>query len=368
MKTYIHKSLLGFILFCLSIGLLQAQTDSIFILQSTQSGGGIYKENLLKIDSVIYYNPTTTPVNVLTANRDNLYIMKSGAIIYQRKIADIDRILFYNPTIDVPTVAIPAGTFTMGSPVSEVGRSTNTYEDEVQHSVTLSAFRMSKYEITNAQFATFLNLKGVTENGFLASGIDPVQRLISPYTSVPYGVTYNKTTLKWQPATGCDNYPVIHVTWYGATEFANYVGGRLPTEAEWEYACRAGSITLFNTGACLTDANAVYNWAKPYNNTCINTIITNAAPMAVGSFAPNAWGLYDMHGNVNEWCSDAWSQLTSSPQTNPTGGVAPKLNVERIFRGGAWNNPATNCRSAIRTVVMPDSDYSYLGFRVVMAP
>jgi formylglycine-generating enzyme required for sulfatase activity len=227
---------------------------------------------------------------------------------------------------------------------------------------------MSKYEITNAQFATFLNLKGVTESGFLASGIDPVERLISPYVGVPYGVTFNKSTLKWQPAAGCDNYPVIHVTWYGATEFAKYVGGRLPTEAEWEYACRAGSITPFNTGACLTDANAVYNWAKPYNNTCINTIITNAAPRVVGSFAPNAWGLYDMHGNVSEWCSDAWSQLASSPQTNPTGGVATKLNVERILRGGAWNNTATICRSAIRTVVMPDSDYSYLGFRVVMAP
>ena len=368
MKTYTHRILLGFTFFSLSIGFLQAQNDSIFILQTTQSGGGIYKENLTKIDSIINYNPATSPANVLKANRDKLYIMKSGNVVYQRNYADIDRILFYNPTIDVPTVAIPAGTFTMGSPVSEVGRSTNTYEDEVQHSVTLSAFRMSKYEITNAQFATFLNLKGVTESGFLASGIDPIQRLISPYVGVPYGLTYNKTTLKWQPATGCDNYPVIHVTWYGATEFANYVGGRLPTEAEWEYACRAGSVTPFNTGACLTDANAVYNWAKPYNNTCINTIITNAAPRVVGSFAPNAWGLYDMHGNVSEWCSDAWSQLTSSPQTNPTGGVATKLNVERILRGGAWNNTATICRSAIRTVVMPDSDYSYIGFRVVMAP
>jgi len=148
--------------------------------------------------------------------------------------------------IDISAALIPAGTFTMGSPVDEVGRDVN----ETEHQVTLSTYRMSKYEITNAQYATFLNAKSIGSNGIWAGAkVYKIQTLI--YANSSMGLTYSGT--QWVSVAGYENAPVINVTWYGATEFANYVGGGLPTEAQWEYACRAGTTTPFNTGALLTN-------------------------------------------------------------------------------------------------------------------
>lgn len=265
-----------------------------------------------------------------------------------------------NPILsNIQMVNIPAGTFTMGSPEGEV----NQEYDESQYQVTLTAFRMSKYEITNAQYAAFLNAKSVGSDGKCEAGTYPTQELIyESYGDYDWGLHYNSN--KWEPVAGYENHPVIHVTWYGATEFAAYVGCTLPSEAQWEYACRAGTTTPFNTGVFLTNEQANYDWAKPYNGGT-NTVTTSPGkPQAVGTYSANAWGLYDMHGNVYEWCSDWHGLYPTTAQTNPTGAESGSF---RLVRGGDWFFAAQYCRSAHRGLGIPNS-YNYaVGFRIVLS-
>ena len=260
--------------------------------------------------------------------------------------------------LNITTALIPAGTFTMGSPTTEPMRG----DDEVQHQVTLSAFRMSTYEITNAQYATFLNANGIGANGLYVAGAYPTQTLI--YSNSSRGLNWSGT--QWQPVAGKDNFPVFDVTWYGAVEFATYAGGRLPTEAEWEYACRAGTTTPFNTGNCLDYTQANYDWGYPYGG-CSNAN-TNypGQTQAVDSYAPNAFGLYNMHGNVWEWCSDWYGDYGTAAQTNPTG---PSTGSARVFRGGNLDDGAQYCRSAFRGWDDPGSYFiGYIGFRLAFLP
>jgi formylglycine-generating enzyme required for sulfatase activity len=246
----------------------------------------------------------------------------------------------------------------MGSPTTEPLRSS----DEVQHQVTLSAFRMSTYEITNAQYATFLNANSIGANGLFAAGAYPTQTLINHCGSAN-SLSYNGS--QWQPAAGKENFPVICVTWYGAAAFATYAGGRLPTEAEWEYACRAGTTTPFNTGNCLDYTQANYYWPEPYSG-CSNAN-TNSPGQAqvVDSYAPNAFGLCNMHGNVWEWCSDWYAAYSTAAQTNPTG---PSTGTYRVGRGGGWNGDARYCRSADRDGITPDFSGNSIGFRLAFLP
>ena len=159
---------------------------------------------------------------------------------------------------------------------------------------------MSTYETTNAQFATFLNARAVGSNGIYAAGAYPTQVLI--YQNTFWGVTW--TGSQWQPVAGKENFPVVRVTWFGAQEFATYAGGRLPTKAEWEYACRGNTTAAFSKGACLNNTQANYNWNFPLTG-CNNTSTTHPnQTQAVNSYSPNDYGLYNMHGNVGEWCAD----------------------------------------------------------------
>lgn len=220
-------------------------------------------------------------------------------------------------------IDIPAGTFTMGSPASEIDR--NGYE--IQHQVTLSAFKMSKYEVTFEQYDLFCAATGRKKPD--------------------------------DKGWGRGKRPVINVSWNDAAAFAKWMGCRLPTEAEWEYACRAGTTTPFNTGVNLTTAQANYNGNFPYNNNPKGEYREKTLP--VGSFAPNAFGLYDMHGNVWEWCSDWYAEYTSAAQTNPQGPASGKY---RIYRGGGWDLIAQFCRSARRRYISPERSFNYMGFRV----
>lgn len=264
-----------------------------------------------------------------------------------------------NPA-NLTLVNIPAGIFIMGSPTTEI----NHGFDEDVHQVTLSAFRMSKYEITNAQYATFLNAKSIDSNGIYGAGEYPTHALIyASKSDTDWGLHYNGS--QWIPVSGYENYPVVYVTWYGASEFATYAGGSLPTEAQWEYACRGTTQTPFNTGNCLSNIQGNYNWQNPYN-TCINTITTPPGKtLAVGTYTANAYGLHDMHGNVWEWCCDWYGAYPAISQTNPTGATS---GPSRVIRGGSWNLMALECRSAHRYYFSEYVFGNFIGFRVVFVP
>lgn len=222
-------------------------------------------------------------------------------------------------------VTIPAGTFLMGSPETTSVKD----NDETPHLVTLSSFKMSKYEITFEQYDAFCEATGRRK---------PIDK-----------------------GMGRGNKPVINVSWTDAQDFAEWVGGRLPTEAEWEYACRAGTTTTYNTGECLHTDNVNYNGDYTPIPGCEEGVDLHTTT-PVGSYKPNAWGLYDMHGNVSEWVSDWFGVYSKEPQTNPKG---PATGIYKIKRGGGWRAWDSLCRSANRETVPMKSTYEALGFRIV---
>ena len=230
---------------------------------------------------------------------------------------------------DIAFASIPGGTFQMGS-------TTGRTDEQPVHQVTVSEFQMSTYEITQAQY-------------WAVTGSNP-SSFIGP------------------------NNPVDRVTWSDAVTFCNRLseraglqpcydlsawtcdftkdGYRLPTEAEWEYACRAGTTTEYYTGDSESDLDRA-GWY--YINSSYTT-------HAVGSKEANPFGLYDMHGNIREMCNDWAGDYSSEPQTNPTG---PQTGIYRISRGGAWGNGASRCRSAEREAQPPNYGHCLRGFRIV---
>jgi sulfatase modifying factor 1 len=263
-------------------------------------------------------------------------------------------------SVDKPAiewVSIPAGTFTMGSPSNEGDRSA----DETQHQVTLSAFKMSKYEVTVGQFKAFVDASGYKTDADKGTGGTRGSQI---WTGKKFefvdGVNW-KCDVKGNPKPVAEyNHPVIHVSWNDAVAFANWMGCRLPTEAEWEYAARAGATTPFSTGNNLPTSQANYDGNYPYNNNARGEYREKTMP--VGSFASNVNGLYDMHGNVWEWCSDWYGDYQTAAQTNPTG---PATGSYRVRRGGCWYYHANYCRSAYRGNFYPVSRICNMGFRLV---
>lgn len=221
-------------------------------------------------------------------------------------------------------VSVPGGTFTMGTPTTEAERGS----DERQHVVTVSDFKISKYEITFEQYDAFC-----------------------------------KATKRKKPSDegwGRKNRPVMNVTWHDAKAFAEWMGCRLPTESEWEYACRANTTTPFNTGENLKTTQANYNGNFPYKNFPRGKYLKKTMP--VGSYEPNSFGIYDMHGNVYEWCSDWYGQYPPEAQTDPKGPATGKF---KVFRGGGWNFLARICRSGYRDYFYPDRADLHIGIRLV---
>ena len=266
-------------------------------------------------------------------------------------------------TMEKPDVVyIQAGTFLMGSPVGEKDRD----QGEVQHQVTLTkGFYMAKYQTTNAQFAAFLNAIGVKEEG-TCPATDSYSAAQHPgkVLVTDCNVKYNDRTYawgvewengKWVPKSGYSDYPAIYVSWFGADEYAHWQGGSLPTEAQWEYACRAGSTTAYTGGDDVAHGLGDYCW---YNGNSQGTT------HPVGKKLPNAWGLYDMHGNVYEWCLDGWTKSYSpDPVEDP---LIPITGIgSRMRRGGMFIDSAEKCRSAYRNANVADASAYYNGFRIV---
>ena len=234
-------------------------------------------------------------------------------------------------SIGMKLVLIPKGTFMMGSPESEQGRN----ENENQHEVTISKdYYLGVYEVTQAQY----------------------EKVMGKNPSYFQGAKVGNENA---------DLPVENVSWDDTVEFCKRLSDlpeekkagrlyRLPTEAEWEYACRAGSKTAYS----FDDEEGLlpeYGWFKRNSSDRTHT---------VGLLEPNAWGLYDMHGNVWECCSDRYGDYPKGAVSDPSG---PKEGSDRVSRGDSWYDVAASCRSALRFRIAPVVRYYFLGFRLALS-
>jgi formylglycine-generating enzyme required for sulfatase activity len=217
-------------------------------------------------------------------------------------------------------VWIKGGQFVMGSKSLE-----GEADESPPHTVAVSGFFMDKYEVTRGNYER-------------AMGTNP------------------------STAKGCEDCPVDNVSWSDAQEFCQKAGKRLPTEAEWEYACRAGTTTQFAFGNTLTGEQANFNGRYPYGGTPSGPLRERAVP--VGSYKPNSWNLYDMHGNVAEWCLDWYdpAYYGNSEKSDPLG---PQGGTLKVVRGGSWSQKASSLRSARRAGYNPTMKLNTIGFRCV---
>ena len=251
----------------------------------------------------------------------------------------------------------------------------NGLDDEKPvHAVTITQpFYLGKYEVTVEQFRRFIEATGYATDAEKGTGFQGA-----------FG--WNRDTMEFQMnaehswrSTGfaqLDTHPAVNVSWNDATEFCKWLSRRdgktyrLPTEAEWEYACRAGTTTPYSHGDDPEGAANVGNVADaafatqfPELESAIKANDGYAYTSPVGSFSPNPFGLYDMHGNVWEWCAD-WFDVeyyATSPASDPGG---PATGEERVYRGGGWFNCARGFRSASRSGDLPENRHLTLGFRV----
>jgi len=239
---------------------------------------------------------------------------------------------------------IQGGTFIMGDSESDPEGNAN----ETPHHVTLSDFYLSEKTITNEQYCWFLNAKNVSDDGKGDVQGYGNQTLVVAHE---WGVQYSDG--KWCPASEKANHPVVKVSWYGAKAYCDWAGGRLPTEAEWEYAARGGNKSQGYKYSGSNNLDSV-GW---FEDNCKNT-------QPVGTKLSNELGIYDMSGNVWEWCSDWYGSYGSDSVTNPQG---PFTGDNRVSRCGSWNQPAKCCRIAGRGHNQPDDCYGNDGFRMVLS-
>ncbi len=253
-------------------------------------------------------------------------------------------------------VLIPAGTFMMGcgDSATEVARRCAMpnaqggwfYDAHPRHKVTLSgAFYVSIHEVTQGCY------EAVTKT----NPKDADKKMSDEYPDEFKG----------------PNHPVVELSWNDAEKFCKTLSAQdaakgreysLPTEAQWEYACRAGTVTPFSFGETISTDQVNYHGDYTYGDGRKGEY--REKPLSVGSLPPNAWGLYEMHGNVSEWCADRYGKYGSDSESDPTG---PEEGKQRALRGGSWRSYPGACRSAFRLRNEAGSRSYNVGFRVVFA-
>ena len=257
------------------------------------------------------------------------YLLITGMILLDRQVFAQSPKEIAN-SIGIKLVLIPKGTFTMGSPKTEEGR----FANETEHQVTISKdYYLGVTEVTQGQYEKVM---GINPSYFQGNKI----------------------------RGSSSNHPVEVVSWEDAVEFCKKLAVlpeeqkagrvyRLPTEAEWEYACRAGSKTAYSFGES-SKSLGDYAW---FGN-------SNGQTHPVGEKKANAWGLFDMHGNVWEWCSDWYDEYPTGAVSDPVG---PREGTGRVPRGGSWNTGAAHCRTADRSRPGPSGRFYSHGFRVALS-
>ncbi len=260
-------------------------------------------------------------------------------------------------------VSLPGGTFAMGSPSTEAERE----RDEKRRQVTVGAFSIWKYEVTQAEWDAVMG----SNPSYFKGDRNPVEQ-VSWYDALVY---CNRRSLK-EGRTPC--YSIKGTTdpaswgsvptdrdaaWDAAICDFSANGYRLPTEAEWEYACRSGMPTPFNTGANITTSQANYDGNYPYGGYAKGEY--RKKPLPVGSFPANAFGLHDTHGNVCEWCWDRYGAYSGGSSRDPRGASS---GGNRVRRGGSWIIFGRYLRSASRDYFEPWRRSYYIGFRLVSCP
>ncbi len=256
------------------------------------------------------------------------------------------------PNIEMRFHWCPPGAFTMGNSMEEVAALKTTFPDQKAitaaqaHGVTLSkGFWIASYEVTEAEYAA---INAAVNGGMLA----PVKAEDSPRSTLP------KSGISWVECTSLLeglNAKAALTAWQI----------RLPTEAEWEYACRAGKSSPYNFGLGLNGTQANCEGNRPFSLNTITPGKYNGRVLAGGSFPPSDWGLYDMHGNLAEWCLDRYAEAYLPGNANDP--IGPTTGTDRVIRGGSWESSARNCRSASRSSSRPTEGADTIGFRFVIS-
>ncbi|MBD3320152.1 MAG: SUMF1/EgtB/PvdO family nonheme iron enzyme [Chitinivibrionales bacterium] len=213
---------------------------------------------------------------------------------------------------------IPGGKFEMGCTAGA-----GDADEYPVHTVKIDAFLIDKYEVTKASFERVMG--------------------------------YSTSTIR-----GCSMCPIDNVSWYEADEYCRKINRRLPTEAEWEYACRAGTKTAFSFGNTISSDMANFDGRKPFGGASVGAFRNKLIP--TGTFESNEWGLYDMHGNVWEWCSD-WYERNYYKNTGPDNPEGPEDGKLKVMRGGGWISDGASCRSANRIGYDPSVRMNIFGVR-----
>jgi sulfatase modifying factor 1 len=260
-----------------------------------------------------------------------LFAILIAYIFHPHPLTAFDKL--YKNSLGMEFVLIPAGTFIMGSPLNEPDRK----NDEVQHKVAINEpFYIQTTEVTLDQWRALMGKK------------------------------------LFGRRKGAGNMPVVKVSWHDCMDFIKKLNAlsewsyRLPTEAEWEYACRSGNSTAYSWGNIIECGKAMYSNNSLKSRECLDFIRSKGLPVdqpaPVKSYTPNSWGLYDMHGNVWEWCQDWYGDYILTEKINPLG---PDSGSERVRRGGSWFKHGYSCRSANRNYGHPSSRYKTTGFRLI---